>query len=441
MKRTIIIGIVALIVGGGLVVTLLGQALPVEMAQVSIITVSEYVAEDAKTRLADEYIVDMPFSGTVRRLELDVGMEVEKGQPIAYIDPHDLKQQILQIEAQIAQKRAAVVGVDVAKPKEEDIESAKLHVTEMADSLEISRRTRDVIAVNFKEAKRAFDRAKGLLEAGAVSQSFYDEAEMRHNGLLADGERVKLEEDSAQKALVQSELAYRRLIHSIDDNEYMRESFLAEIDMLRAQLAILEDDLGKAVIKAPVSGPVLEKFVEDQRVLAEGSPLLKIGDLTSIEIECDVLSEEVSRMRVGNKVLISGKALQGRELEGKVTRIYPAGFMKISSLGVEQQRVRTLIAFDNQEVRLLPGTRIDVEIVTEEAVDTLAVPDRAVFRHEGGWALFIVEGGRAALTSVRIGLRNEDWAEVLEGVTADTIVVGELKNDLEDGIRVTALDD
>ena len=169
--------------------------------------------------------------------------------------------------------------------------------------------------------------------------------------------------------------------------------------------------------------------------------MLKIGDLTSIEIECDVLSEEVSRMRVGNKVLISGKALQGRELEGKVTRIYPAGFMKISSLGVEQQRVRTLISFDNEEVRLLPGTRIEVEIVTEEAVDTLAVPDRAVFRHEGGWALFIVEGGRAALTSVRIGLRNEDWAEVLEGVTADTIVVGELKNDLEDGIRVTALDD
>ena len=174
-------------------------------------------------------------------------------------------------------------------------------------------------------------------------------------------------------------------------------------------------------------------------MLEAGSMLLKIGDLESIEIECDVLSEEVSRVHVGNKVLISGKALQGRTLEGTVTRIYPAGFMKISSLGVEQQRVRTLIGFDNAEARLRPGTSVDVEIVTAEAVDVLAVPDRAVFRYEGGWAVFTVEGGRAKLTPVKVGLRNEDWTQILDGIAPETVVVSELKNDLEDGIRVTTL--
>ena len=440
MKRVLIILVVAAVVGAGGVVAFRGQAIPVEMMRVEPITVREFVADDAKTRLADEYIIDMPVSGTLYRMTLEVGDEVEMGQVVAHIDPYDLKQEVRKIEAQIAQKKADVAGVDVAKPKAEDIESAKLYVTEMADLLEIASRTRAVIDINYAEAERSYNRAKGLLETGAASESFFDEAEMRYRGLGEDRERTKLEEDAARKALTQAELARERLLNSIDDNEYQRESFEAEIDMLKAQLAMFQDDLKQTKIKAPVSGPVLEKFEEDQRVLLAGSPLLKIGALDSIEIECDVLSEEVSRVHVGNSVHISGKALQGRTLEGKVTRIYPSGFMKISALGVEQQRVRTLIGFDNADAGLRPGTSIDIEIITAEAVDTLAVPDRAVFRHSGGWALFVVEGGRAVLTPVMVGLRNEDWAQILEGVTPETVVISELKNDLVDGARVTALD-
>ena len=84
--------------------------------------------------------------------------------------------------------------------------------------------------------------------------------------------------------------------------------------------------------------------------------------------------------------------------------------------------------------------QVDVEIITAEAVDVLAVPDRAVFRHDGGWAVFIVDSGRARLTPVTLGLRNEDWAQILDGLTAESLVVSELKNDLEDGVRVTRLE-
>ena len=439
MKRVLIIIAVVAVVGAGGMVAFMGGAIPVEMMEAAPITVREFVTDDAKTRLADEYIIDMPVSGTLMRMEVEVGDQVEKGQVVAHIDPYDLKQEIRKIEAHIAQKKAEVAGVDVAKPKPEDIESAKLHVTEKADLLEIASKTRAVIEINYDEAERSYNRAKGLLETGAASESFFDEADRRYKSLIEDRARVKLEESAATKALAQAEIARERLVNSIDDNEYLRDSIEAEIDMLKVQLAMLHDDLKKTEVRAPVSGPVFEKFVEDQRVLEAGSMLLKIGDLESIEIECDVLSEEVSRVHVGNKVLISGKALQGRTLEGTVTRIYPAGFMKISSLGVEQQRVRTLIGFDNAEARLRPGTSVDVEIVTAEAVDVLAVPDRAIFRHEGGWAVFTVEGGRAKLTPVMVGLRNEDWTQILYGIAPETVVVSELKNDLEDGIRVTTL--
>lgn len=439
MKRVVISVVVIAVVGGGGVVAFKGQAIPVEMMQAQAITVREFVADDAKTRLGDEYIIDMPISGTLARMELEVGDEVQHGQVVARIDPYDLQQEILQVKARIAQKRADIAGVDVAKPKDEDIESAELYVTEMDDSLAITHKTSAAIEYNLAEAELVYNRAKGLLAAGAASQSALDEAEMRFRGLSEDQKRVKLQEGAAEKALVQARIALSRLLNSIDDNEYQRESFRAEVEMLEAELAVLKDNLSKTNVKAPVKGPVLEKYEEDQRVLVAGSPLLRIGDLKSIEIECDVLSEEVSRVHVGNEVIITGKALQGRSLKGEVTRIYPSGFMKISSLGVEQQRVRTLISFDNTDVKLRPGTSLDVEIVTAAAEDALAVPDRAVFRHEGSWALFCVEDGRAVLTAVKLGLRNEDWAQILDGITAETVVVSELKNDLEDGVRVARL--
>ena len=145
-------------------------------------------------------------------------------------------------------------------------------------------------------------------------------------------------------------------------------------------------------------------------------------------------------MRVGNRVEIKGKALQDRVVFGTVKRIYPSGFMKISSLGVEQQRVRTIIEFDNSEIQLRPGTSVDVRIITAQSENALAIPDRALFRHQEDWALFIVNGDVAELIAVEVGLRNDDWAEIVSGVEEGTLIVSELKNDLVDGLKVSRLE-
>jgi len=125
---------------------------------------------------------------------------------------------------------------------------------------------------------------------------------------------------------------------------------------------------------------------------------------------------------------------------GQVERIYPSGFMKISALGVEQQRIRTIIAFDNKEVNLRPGTAVDVSIITAEAPEALTIPDRALFRNEGKWSLFVVDGDTARLINVEVGLRNDDWAEIKSGLDANATIISELKNDLIDGVIVARLE-
>lgn len=436
MKKYIKYGVAFALVAVIVAVALRGQPVPVEAIEPQRMTVRQYIAEDAKTRLRDRYIIDMPVAGTLDRIQLEVGDYVEEGECVARIDPYDLEKDIVQMRALIAQERARVTGVDVAKPKDEDLASAELHIQEMRDALEIARQARTRLGVQYQEAQRAYERAKSLLAAGATSEAALDEAETRYKSLAEDIKSAESEKASAQKALEQAEIAYKRVVDSVDDNEFERTMHLAEIDRLEAQLSRLQNDLNKTNICSPVAGPVLEKYVEDSRVLAAGVPLLEIGDMNSIEIESDILSEEIPQVRVGNFVELRGKALDREEAIGRVKRIYPSGFEKISALGVEQQRVKVIVAFDNEKLQLRPGTSIDVRIVTAESENTLAVPDRAVFRNEDGWALFVAEDGHARLRTIEVGLRNDEWVEVLSGVAEEDRVIAELSNTLSDGAKV-----
>lgn len=407
-------------------------------ARPEIRTVREYIAEDAETRLAREYIVDMPVAGTVQRIELEVGDAVEQGQVLARIDPYDLQRRIDELEARVAQTTAHASGVDVQKPKDEDIKSAAVHVQELQSSLEMAGKLRSMVELNLEEASKDYERAKSLLAGGAVSESYLDDAETTFKSLTEDLNRARLEEQTAGKALEQSRLASEKISGSVDDNEYLREAYLAEAASLQAQLAVLRNDLAKMEITAPVSGPILEKYIEDRRVLQAGEPLLKLGDVESIEIESDILSEEITQIDAEDPVEISGKALRGAVITGHVKRIYPSGFEKISSLGIEQQRVKILIGFDNAQAKLRPGTSVDIRVITGESSGALAVPDRAVFRSENTWYVFKVEGGRARQVQVELGLRNDDWAEVNSGLSAEDTIIAELTNDLVNGARVAA---
>lgn len=439
MKQKLIYAGIGALVLVAIAVAFRPQPVLVPFTQPETRAVREFVSEEAETRLADRYIIDMPVTGTVQRVRFDVGDTVQEGDVVARIDPHDIQRRIDEVKARVAQARAQASGVDVQKPKPEEIESARLHVEEMQTALEVTERARRVIALNLEEAEREFERARGLFEAGAVAKSFLDDAETRYRSLTEDAQRATLEVQAARKALEQARLTYERISGSIDDNEYIRETYLAEAAALEAQLALLKNDLRKTDIRSPVSGPILDKFIEDSRVLQAGTPLLTIGDMDSIEIESDILSEEVTQIDVEDAVEIFGKALRGRTVLGHVKRIYPAGFEKISSLGIEQQRVKILVEFDNSEVALRPGTRVDIRVITDESPNALAVPDRAVFRTGNEWFVFKVDGGRAVQTPVEIGLRNDEWAEIRSGLTPDDTIIAELTNDLADGARVVAL--
>lgn len=415
------------------------RPIPVAMGTPETRTVREYIAEEAKTRLAKEYYLSAPVAGTVLRIDLEPGDLVEAGQVVAKIDPFPIEQQIKALAARIEQAKAQTIGVDKAKPRPEDIEKAAIRAKSLNDEAQAALRAREEAQVAVDEAQRSYDRAKGLVEKGVVSQSEFDLAQSRRDAAQSALSRAGAAAAAAQKFGTVGELEAKRVAGSIDDNEYLRQVYTAEAEALTAQLEALRSDLGKTELRAPVAGPILEKYLPDERAVMPGTPLLKIGDLATLEIESDVLSEEVGRIRVGAQVELLGKAIGTAQRMGTVKRIYPAAFMKISALGVEQQRVKVLIDLEpaKDAPALRPGTRLDVHIITAEKQNALIVPERAAFRRQGQWYIFKVVNNATKLTPVTLGLKNDHDAEILDGIAAGDTIITEPMNELVDATPVT----
>ncbi|MCL4675663.1 MAG: HlyD family efflux transporter periplasmic adaptor subunit, partial [Pararhodobacter sp.] len=290
---------------------------------------------------------------------------------------------------------------------------AEAAVTEAEAALALSETNLRRAMSGLSNAQGAQDRARALAAAGTISQRALEDAEHRFT------------EASQVLAAARSE-------------RDLQEATLARA---RAQLLTPEDlrDGGGAVrILAPHSGTVLDIADLSSRLVAAGAPLLSIGDLADLEIEIDLLSSDAVRVSRDARALVERWGGDG-VLEAVVRRIEPAAFTRVSALGIEEQRVRLLLDFTG-DASTRPGLgdryRVFVRVVTWEGDDVLQVPQAALFRSGGGWAVFRAADGAAHLTPVTIGHQSEGQAEVIAGLTEGDSVVLFPASTLEDGASI-----
>ena len=179
--------------------------------------------------------------------------------------------------------------------------------------------------------------------------------------------------------------------------------------------------------------------------VAPGTPLLEIGDTAQLEIVAELLTADALRAAPGSEVRIGHWGGAG-DLAGRVRRVEPSGFTKISALGVEEQRVNVRIDIVSPRERwqaLGDGFRVGVAILTHRVDDALRVPVSAVFPlpPEGngaspGFAVFTVDGDRARLRPVQLGGRNPRHAWITDGLDAGAEVVIYPPQAVVDGVRV-----
>lgn len=384
------------LLGGGFVVALAAvalwpRAIEVETATVTSGPMMATIDEDGRTRVRDRFVVTAPVAGEVLRINLRVGDTVEKGKTT------------------LATIRAlAPMPLDARSRAEA---AAAVRATEAAVGRASAERARLTSALEF--ARRELARVQTLVTGGAVAR---EELDRRQTEVAAAAEAVRAAEFAVAGAEHELTVARARLLP------------VAAMGTTR-----------EWVIVAPVDGVVLARHRESQSVVPAGDVLMEIGDPARLEIVADMLSSDAVKVRVGSRVLIEdwgGPAA----LEGRVRRIEPAGFTKVSALGVEEQRVNVVIDFDAsaEAARALGDNyRVEVRVVQWDTASAVKVSPGALYREGEGWGVFVVEGGVARARAVTIGERNPRDVEVRSGLTAGETVVVYPPDTLTDGARVT----
>ena len=426
------------------------SGIPVEVAEVKEGLIEEFVDERGITRLPKTYLITMPYNGRVESITLTEGDPVEKQnpeKPVARVVPKDL--QLTVDEAQ-----AVVDRLDAAIKENLSSELEKLAMEQAVEFVKSMEKTVEAARERLKSGKKKFDyaisnlaRVTDLRNANAVSRDELERAELQ---------KVINEVDYTQDQLVLTmaeslDAATKVLPRMVD--QFMKDKSLSDA-VLRNQRAEAVARLEQArlhqargTILSPIDGMVLERFVSNERSLAADTPLLELGRLEDLEIEADVLSLDVVNAQKDDPVQIYGPAVGPKPARGKVAKIYPAGFTKISSLGVEQQRVKVIIRFDAKDLRRLRtqrhlevGYRVRVRIITDSKPNAVVIRRSALFRGDGGtWQVYAVRNGRARIEEVGIGMINDELAEVTAGLEPGDQVVRAPDSNLADGQRVTVV--
>ncbi|MBT3500621.1 MAG: efflux RND transporter periplasmic adaptor subunit [Gemmatimonadales bacterium] len=360
-----------------------GGGVEVTTAEVVRDTLSVPITVEGKTRARDMYAVAAPITGRVSRLLVRAGESVTEGQHLAtvYPAPGDTRA-IASAEAEV---QAAEAGLTQAQSLAREAET------------------------NASQAAHELERRLPLAEIGALTaetiEHFRSGAEMAEQRLEASQAAV----DAAEALLRGS------------------RSRLAGMDPTAGPVTGIE-------ILAPIAGRVLRLIDESERVVQAGSTLLELADTEGLEVVLDVLSEDAVRITPGNPLVITTWGGDG-VLNGVIRAATLAGHTKVSSLGVEEQRVDVIADLLDYPATLGTGYRVQGEVVVWTGTDVLTVPTAALFRSTRSWQVFVVVAGQAERREVAIGQRNDQTAQVLGGLDAGDEVILFPSGLVEDGER------
>lgn len=342
------------------------------------------VDEDGETRAHDRFVIAAPIPGRMLRVELEEGDSVRESQVVAMIEPLPLNQQ---------QQEEVLGRVASAEAAKRQADARAAHARE-----------------DYEQSRRDRERAEQLGRERVISAQALEQA---RNAEVTSGEEFQAARFNALAAASEVKVARAGLV-GIGDRTAPRKVIS---------------------LHAPIAGRVLRVVEKSERVVQAGAPLVVLGDPGRIEIVTDVLTTDAVNIKPGATAFL--EAWGGdHPLRAKVRLVEPAGFTKISALGVEEKRVNVIADFIDPADGLGDGFRVETRIVTWEIPDILKIPGSAAFRERDGWSVFVLDNCRARRHAIEIGHRNQTEAEVLSGITVGEDVILHPSNQLREGVRV-----
>lgn len=349
----------------------------VELAEVRRGRLEVTVEEAGRTRVRDRYVVVAPLAGELARITLRAGDAIARGAPLARIVPQ---------------------APALLDPRSRAEATARLGTSQSAARQAQANVERAALAV--EHAQRDRERVRRLYESGSVSE--------------AEATDVDLEARLRAQELASARFAAETAAHEVG----MASAALARYSGTSKASDAFE-------VLSPITGRVLRVLQPSAGVVLPSAQLVEVGDPAELEVVVDVLTEDAVRIPHNAKVTLERWGGPW-PLAGHVRVVEPSAFTRLSSLGVEEQRVSVVIDFDEPLERrkeLGDGYRVEARVVVWAADDVVLLPSSAVFRRSGGWAVYVEEDGIATLRQIEIGQRGTADVQVLSGIEPGARVI------------------
>lgn len=305
-----------------------------------------------------------------------------------------------------------------------------------------------VVEIARREGDRVEADAPLILIDDATQRARHQLAESGLRVAEASHRKTCIERDRARRELERKRKLAEQQVVSVDLLDQLESAYqvaraacsagAAEVDRAKAELAASEVELEKTVIRAPFAGVIAEVAVELGEWITPSPPLLTapavvdVIDPASLYVSAPMDEVDSAAIHAGQRAKVTVDSHPGATFPGQVERVAPY----VLDIEAQNRTVEIEVEFEDPAFArtLLPGTSADVEVVLEAREQVLRLPTSALL--EGNRAL-VAKDGRLIEQPVKVGLRNWDWAEIVEGLSQDEKVVTSLDRvEVKAGARV-----
>ena len=275
---------------------------------------------------------------------------------------------------------------------------------------------------------------------GEVRQLLVEEGDMVVAGqVLArlDGDRLRLDLAEIEANLRKLERDYKRQLELSQRGLVAKgtaENAKYDLDALKASYDSARLELGYTEIRAPIAGVVSARYIKVGNTISPNDPAFRVTNLDPLVAYVHVPEKEYRKLAPGQSAEVLVDALGGERFAGTISRVSPTVDPKTGTF-------RARIEVPDATRRLKPGMFARVNIVYERHENALQLPRTSILDADGGQSVFVVVKDKAEQRTIRTGLANNGWVEVLEGLQGDERVVVVGQAGLKTGTVVKVVDE
>jgi HlyD family secretion protein len=418
MVRGIAIGVViVLLLGGWYVFSEKLDAAPVvdveRVHSVSAASAPEGVVLNASGYIVAAHRIEVAAKviGKVKWIGVEKGDRVQEGQVIVRLEDDEYQAQLQQAKGQLANLEAKLAeAMHGSRPEEVAQAQANL----------------DSAKADMDDAKLSIDRALKLRQEGLTPQQSVDDAQTRYDGAV---HRV----NSLRKTFELVKLGPRQ--EEID-------SLRGQVEQARGALAFAETTLANTIIRAPVTGTILEREVEKGEFVttsfvgdrgAKGY-VVSLADLNDLEVELDIAQNDFAKLHAGQHGTITTDAFPDRKYDGFIKEISPEANRQKATVQIKVKVSKPddyLRPEMNASVAFLSDAKPAAES-SAAAAPVVMVPAGAVRDN----AVFVLLDGKAVRKPVKVGAASSGSVRIEQGLIGGEDLISDPPADLKDGAKV-----